>query len=330
MKDSGGIGCKKCDKYKTETRFGKRKSALSGDWAQQLAEELHKPIRRKFTKRRVFAKGVDEIWAADLVEMQTFSEWNKGIKYLLMVIDVFSKFGWIEPLQNKKGETVASAFKKIFKSGRKPRLLWTDKGKEFYNKNVKQLLSRENIKLYSTEHKEKSSIIERWNRTIKEKMWKMFSANNTVYYDKIDDLLENYNNSFHRSVKLSPTEASKFKNSKRVFGNLYPDEIYKRIKTPKFHIGDRVRISKFKRKLFDEGFTPNWTEEIFVIDGKLNTKPVTYRLVDLQGEAVTGSFYEQELQRSSQEIFRIEKVILRDNKRKFALVKWRGYPDKFN
>ena len=161
-------------------------------------------------------------------------------------------------------------------------------------------------------------------------MWKMFSANNTVYYDKIDDLLENYNNSFHRSVKLSPTEASKFKNSKRVFGNLYPDEIYKRIKTPKFRIGDRVRISKFKRKLFDKGFTPNWTEEIFVIDGKLNTKPVTYRLVDLQGEAVTGSFYEQELQRSSQEIFRIEKVILRDNKRKLALVKWRGYPDKFN
>ena len=106
MKDSGGIRCKKCDKYKTETRFGKRKSALSGDWAQQLAEELHKPIRRKFTKRRVFAKGVDEIWAADLVEMQTFSEWNKGIKYILMVIDVFSKFGWIEPPQNKKGETI--------------------------------------------------------------------------------------------------------------------------------------------------------------------------------------------------------------------------------
>ena len=162
-------------------------------------------------------------------------------------------------------------------------------------------------------------------------MWKMFSANNnTVYYDKIDDLLENYDNSFHRSIKLSQTEASKIKNSKRVFANLYPDEIYKRIKIPKFHIGDRVHISKFKRKLFDKGFTPNWTEEIFVINEILNTKPVTYRLVDLQGEAVTGSFYKQELQRSSQEIFRIEKVILRDNMQKRALAKWRGYPDKFN
>ena len=263
---------------------------MSGDWAQELAEELQKPIRRKFAKRRVFGKGVDEIWAADLIEIQRFSEWNKGIKYLLMVIDIFSKFGWIEPLQNKKGETVGSAFEKIFKSGRKPRLLWTDKGKEFYNKNVKQLLSTKNITLYSTENEEKSSVIERWNRTIKENMWKMFSANNnTVYYNKIDDLLENYYNSFHRSIKLSPTEASKIKNSKRVFANLYPDEIYKRIKIPKFHIGDRVRISKFKRKLFDKGFTPNWTEEIFVINEILNTKPVTYHLVDLQGEAMTGS-----------------------------------------
>ena len=164
---------------------------MSDDWAQQLAEELHKPITRKFTKRRVFVKGVDEIWAADLVEMQRFSDWNKGIKYLLMVIDVFSKFGWIEPLENRKGETVANAFEKIFNSSRQPRLLWTDKGKEFYNKNVNQLLSRKNIKLYSTENEEKSSVVERFNRTIKQNMWKMFSANNnTVYFDKIDELLK--------------------------------------------------------------------------------------------------------------------------------------------
>ena len=151
-------------------------------------------------------------WAADLVEMQRFSDWNKGIKYLLMVIDVFSKFGWIEPLENKKGETVASAFEKIFKC-RQPRLLWTYKGKEFFNKSVKQLLSRKNIKLYSTENEEESSVVERFNRTIKQKMWKMFSANNnTVYFDKIDELLKNYNSSFHRSVQMSPVAASDIKN----------------------------------------------------------------------------------------------------------------------
>ena len=295
---------------------------MSGDWAQQLAEELHKPITRKFTKRRVFVKGVDEIWAADLVEMGRFSDWNKGFKYLLMVIDVFSKFGWIEPLKDKKGETVAAAFKKIFKLSRQPRLLWTDKGKEFYNKNVNQLLSKKNIKLYSTENEEKSSVAERFNRTIKQMMWKMFSANNnTIYIDKIDELLKTYNSSWHRSVRMSPFAASDIKNSNQVFANLYSDEIYKQVKKPKFRIGDKVRISKYKRKLFDKGFTPNWTEEVFVIDGILHTKPITYRLVDLQGETVTGSFYEQELQKTTQEIFRIDEVIFRDNKRKRALVK---------
>ena len=173
--------------------------------------------------------------------------------------------------------------------------------------------------------------MERFNRTIKQNMWKMFSANNnTVYFDKIDELLKNYNSSLHRSVQMSPIAASDIKNSNRVFANLYSDEIYKQVKKPKFRIGDRVRISKYKRKLFDKGFTPNWTVEIFVIDGIFNTKPVTHCLVDLQGEAVTGSFYEQGLQKTRQEIFRIDEVILRDNKQKRAFVKWRGYPDQFN
>ena len=99
---------------------------------------------------------------------------------------------------------------------------------------------------------------------------------------------------------------------------------------PKFSIGDKVRISKFKRKVFDKGYIPNWTEEIFVIDKVLPTKPVTYSIVDLMGEPIKGSFYEQELQKAKQQTFRIEKVIRRDNKKKMALVKWSAYPDKFN
>ena len=167
-----------------------------------------------------------------------------------------------------------------------------------------QLLSKKNIKLYSTENEEKSSVVERFNRTIKEKIWKMFSANNnTVYVDKIGKLLKNYNSSFHRSVQMSPIAASNTKNSNQVFANLYSDEIYKKVKKPKFKIGERVRISKYKRKLFDKGFTPNWTEEIFVINEILHTKPITYRVVDLQGETVTGSFYEQELQKTHKKYF---------------------------
>ena len=112
------------------------------NWQEKLADELHAPIKCNFTRRRVITNHIDEIWASDLVEMQQFSKWNKGYRYLLMVIDVFSKYGWIVPLKDKKGESVTEAFKTIFKDGRKPQYLWVDKGKEFYNKHVKDLLEK--------------------------------------------------------------------------------------------------------------------------------------------------------------------------------------------
>ena len=154
---------------------------MRSDWSQQLADELHKPITRNFSKRKVISYGIDKIWAADLVEIQKFSKRNKGIKYLLMVIDVFSKYGWIKPLKDKKTESVSLAFDEIFKKNeRKPEMLWTDKGIEFISKHFKEFLKKKKIKLYHTENEEKSSIVERWNRTMKNKMWKMFSANNNT------------------------------------------------------------------------------------------------------------------------------------------------------
>ena len=305
---------------------------MSSDWSQQLAEELHKPITRNFRKRRVISRGVDEIWDADLVEMQKYSKWNKGFNYLLMVIDIFSKYGWIVALKDKKTESVSLAFVHIFKkSKRKPEKLWTDKGSEFISKHFKDFLKKNNIMLYHTQNEEKSSVVERWNRTMKNRMWKMFSANNnTIYWDKLDKLLDDYNNRKHSSIKMSPTEASKKVNEKQVFANLYEDEIYLKPGKPNLSIGDKVRISKYKRKVFDKGYTPNWTEEVFVIDKVNLTKPVTYNIVDLLGEKVEGSFYEKELQKAKQQTFRIEKVVRRDNKKKKALVKWKGYSDKFN
>ena len=210
-------------------------------------------------------------------------------------------------------------------------MLWTDKGSEFISKHFKDFLKREGIKLYHTENEEKSSVVERWNKTMKNRMWKMFTVNNnTVYWDKIDNLVNAYNNARHSSIKMSPVEASKKKNESKVWSNLYGDLIYLKPRNPKFAIGDHVRISKYKRRVFDKGYTPNWTEEIFVIDKVLPTKPVTYKIVDLMGEEIKGSFYNQELQKTKQQTFRIEKIIRRDNKKKMALVKWSGYPDKFN
>ena len=287
-----------------------------------LAEELHRPIKQKFKKRRVIVRGIDKIWAADLADMTALSKENEGYRFLLLVIDTFSKYGWIIPLKDKKGETMAKELKELFKK-RKPEKLWTDKGREFYNKDVKDL-----VELYSTENEEKSSIAERWIRTIKEKMWKYFTDNNTYnYIDVLPDLVEDYNNTVHSSTKLTPIEASKKKNELTVWRNLYPDRFKKYDIIPKFSVGDEVRITK-KKKVFEKGYTTRWTEEIFTIIKVQNTNPVTYKLADLQGEEIKGTFYEPELQKTEQQIYRIEKVIKKEKGR--SLVKWKGYSDKFN
>ena len=254
--------------------------------------------------------------------MRKFSEHNDDVTFLLLVIDIFSKYGWIIPLKNKKGETVAEALKTIFKK-RKPEKLWTDKGKEFDNKVVKDL-----IEIYNTENEEKSSIVERWIRTMKEKMWKYFTDNNTkTYIDILPDLVKDYNNTVHSSTKLTPIEASKKKNELTVWRNLYPDRYKIHDLTPKFSVGDKVRISK-KKETFEKGHTKRWTEEIFTITKIQNTDPITYKIADLNGEEIKGSFYEPELQKTEQQIFRIEKVIEKRNNK--SLVKWKGYSDKFN
>ena len=289
-----------------------------------LAEELHKPVKRKFRKRRVLVSGIDKIWAADLADMGALSKENEGVNFLLLVIDTFSKYGWIVPLKNKKAQTIVKALKEIFKeSGRRPDKLWTDKGTEFFNKNVKDL-----VYLYATENEEKSSIAERWIRTMKENMFKYFTDNNTnKYIDVLPDLVEDYNNTVHSSTKFTPVEASKKENELKVLRNLYPDRYKTSRLNPKFSVGDMVRITK-KKKVLEKGYTARWTEEIFTIKEIRETNPITYIIEDLQGEEIKGTFYEPELQKTKQQIYRIEKVIEKEKGRSF--VKWKGYPDKFN
>ena len=191
-----------------------------------LAEELHKPIRRKFKKRRVLVNGIDKIWAVDLVDMQAFSKFNRRVKDLLAVIDV------LIPLKDNTGKSVASALKTIFEE-RKLEKMWVDKGKEFYNKDVKDL-----IELYSTENKEKSSVVERWIRTMKEKMWKYFTANSTnVYLNQLSDLVKEYNNTGHSSIRMTPVKASKKKTS--LLKNI-PDPIDGKDAVNKAYVDDRT------------------------------------------------------------------------------------------
>ena len=159
-------------------------------------------------------------------------------------------------------------------------------------------------------------------------MWKYFTDNNTYkYIDVLPDLVEDYNNTVHSSTKLTPKEASKKKNELTVWRNLYPDRFKINDLTPKFSVGDEVRITK-KKKVFEKGYTTRWKEEIFTIKEIRNTNPITYKIEDLKEEEIKGTFYEPELQKTKQQIYRIEKVIEKEKGK--SLVKWKGYSDKFN
>ena len=144
---------------------------------EQLANELHKPIIRKFEKRKVYSTFKDNIWDVDLEDMQLLSKYNKGIRFLLCVIDIFSKYAWVIPLKDKKGISISKAFQIILKqSNRKPNKIWVDKGSEFYNAYFKKWLRDNDIVMYSTHNEGKSVVIERFIKTLKSKIYKYMTS----------------------------------------------------------------------------------------------------------------------------------------------------------
>ena len=288
---------------------------------QQLAKELHKPIIKKFEKRKVRAAFKDNIWGADLADTQLLSRYNKRIRFLLCVIDIFSKYAWVIPLKDKKGVSIVTAFQSILKqSNRKSNKIWADKGFEFYNAFDKKWLQDNDIIMYPTHNEGESVVAERFIRTLKSKIYKyMTSISKNMYIDKLDDIVDEYNNTYHTTIKIKPigVKDNTYINNDKEINN----------KAPKFKVGDHVRISKYKN-IFSKGYTPNWSEEVFVIKKFKITFLWTYVINDLNGEEITGTFYEKELQITNQEEFRIEKVIKRKGDKIY--VKWKGYDNSFN
>jgi len=234
-------------------------------------------------------------------------------------------------MKDKTGITTLNTFKEIVKkSNRIPKNIWVDKGKEFYNKHMDEWLTENNINRYSTYGEHKSAVVERFNRTLKEKMWKRFTAENTRnWINMLDKLLFEYNNKHHSTIKMTPAEASKEENKIQVLNNHGYQE--RQQLKPKFEIGDKVRISRTKA-IFEKGYLPNWSEEIYEITEVKQTNPFTYNLKDMNGETIAGSFYGDELQKTNQEVYRIEKIIRKKkiNGIEHGLIKWLGYSEKFN
>ena len=178
--------------------------------------------------------------------------------------------------------------------------MWVDQSGEFYNKLFKRFLEISNIEMYSTYNEGKFVVAERFIRTLKNKIFKpMTAVSKNVYFYVLDDIVNKYNNRVHRAIKMKPIDVTSDSYAE------HKEDSNK--KYPKFKLGDHVRISKYKN-IYPKGYTQNWSEEVFMISKIKNTVPWTYVISDLNGEPITGKFYEKELQKTSQEKFRIEKV----------------------
>ena len=274
----------------------------------------------------------------DLVTLMKISRFNDNYKHLLVVIDVFSKYVWVEPLKSKTAVELKKAIENIFKKdGRKPKFFQTDKGSEFLNRYVKGLLKEEGVKLFTTYSERKVSVVERVNRTLKGIMFKYLNkASSRRYIDVLPDLIARYNNGYHRSIKMRPNQVSE-KNSSQVWINLYGKKIRKKKKKHKgnlLSIGDFVRIS-IERKIFQKRYEQVWTEEQFIITHLVSgSHPIVYKLKDMNEEPLKGTFYHEEIQKiRDTQSYRIEKVLrkkkISDGKTLY-FVSWLGYPASFN
>ena len=294
---------------------------------------LHRQASKKYPTRKYIVHDIDEQWQADLADVQLLAHQNKGYRYILTVIDIFSRFAWARPLKTKRGEEVATAFKSIFDEGRIPHRIQSDQGKEFENRHVFTLFQRHNIELFSVKSAYKAAIVERFNRTLKHKLWRYFTMSTKYNWTNVlQDIMYSYNHSVHRTLGCAPsdvTPATAADIREKVFLNQSP-----RYKKTDIKVGDQVRISKVK-SIFAKGYLPNWTEEIFTVES-INRKnnPITFKLKDYQGEVIEGSFYRQEIEPVLHEDdqYVVEKVLKTETRRreKWCLVKWAGYPSSMN
>jgi hypothetical protein len=264
--------------------------------------------------------------------MSNIHKENDNFKYILICIDVFSKFLAVEPTTNKNEKTVTDALKTIFeRTKRKPKQIQSDDGKEFKNNIFQKYLKENQIRFYTTRSEQKACIVERVIRTIKERLYRYFTEiGSHRYVNVIQNLVDSYNRSYHRTIKMAPKDVNK-NNEKELWKALYFNS--QEFCTFKFKVNDVVRISQPKTT-FDKGYLQKWTDETFIIYERIPRSPAIYKIKDLNDEAIDGFFYEYELQKVEKvpQVFKIEKILKTRTRKgvKESFIKWRGHPDSFN
>lgn len=264
----------------------------------QDAYTLHKPLKRKFKKRKTIASGLHTQWETDLMVFESLARYNSGNKYILVCIDVFSRYCFCEVMKKKNADAVVQAFTKIFKN-RKPDKIASDSGREYLNKPFQEFLKKHNVKHFLRLSDVKAALAERLIRTLKERLFKYFTANNTLrYVDVLQNLVKSYNSTIHSSLNgLAPNQITA-KNEKKVWKQQYGEYLKKGGNKGPFQSGDKVILSKL-RKTFDKGYQPNWTKEYFIIVDRLGSSPPVWRVMDAENNIIEGTFYAEELQKIS-------------------------------
>jgi hypothetical protein len=342
-------------------------------WLQEKRPyTLHRPARKRYEMKKVIVGGVNLQLQIDLVDMQAWAAMNDGFRYILLAIDCFSRFGYAQPLKTKQGGRVAVGLEKIITEAEKRidrniKFIQADQGLEFYNKDVKALLDRKFITLFSTKSPTKAQMAERLIRTLRSRQerYNTFQGKRR-WVESFPQLLKSYNKTIHSSLplRMSPADVN-LKNERQVWKHLYGAEL---LKTPKslqkkllalrkgraislnvnpkhLNVGDPVRLSK-RKHIFEKAYYQNFTDEIFfVAHTSHNTQPPTFRVADVDGELLEGVFYREELtpvrfdnvseekHRGKGAIYAVENVLkeeVRKDGKKYLFVKWRGYPASQN
>ena len=295
---------------------------------------LHKPLKRRFKRSRVIVGGQQNQYDADLFQLTSYNKWNEGYSFILIVIDVFSRYLMVAKLKSKQGLEVSKALKKILEK-RPVYNLRTDMGTEFVNKHVSKVLQTKSIKHILARNTEvKANYAERVIRTISNKLFRYFSQKNTyIWIDVIQDIVNSYNATYHRSIGMAPNDVTKEKEAE-LWKKLYMDTA-SAPKDYKLNEGDVVRMSVLKGN-FQKERNEQWTRELFIIISKYRRSGIPlYKVKDWAGDEISGSFYSEELQLvhvDETTEYKIEKILktrVRKGKKEL-LVSWLGWGSKYD
>lgn len=328
---------------KNDGRYNLSRGEIKSWLSRQRSYTAHKPIRRRFKRRRVIVDMKHRQYDADTVSMTRYSKVNDGYIHILILIDILSRYVWTMALKNLTGLHMVSALRNVFKNT-KPRKLRTDRGSEFNNKHVKAFLKKENVEHFFTANETKANFSERVIKTLKSRITKYMDSEQTHrWLDILEPVTDSYNKTYHRSIKMSPTQALKtddptlwkiqYTNKKSIKRErLHPPKLKKPFR---YKIGDQVKLSHM-RTAFEKNYDEKWTGEIFFITSRKTTDDIPiYEIKSWNNKPIIGTFYEKELQKvsvSQNDVYNIEKIIKRRVRagQKEVLVKWQSWPSEYN